>query len=739
MPTYVVGSGNSLPHRTLDYLANGASVGSRHRELFAAACQFRDNGYGLDEAASQCVPRAVLDGLDENHSASVVASAFRREPRGKARKVSVVGADHPTTAAPPPLLTPPIHEPLPAPEKLPAPIPDGLRVLVETLFRPGEGIGIGKGYLGANGNLDITRGTVRTWERWQAFFQKRSLEQMNDAGQGVFFRINPTGGSSDADVTDLRHALAEIDCDDNGCVVPKEIQYAVLLRSKLPIAALIDSGGKSLHAIVRVDAPTRVEYDRRVKLVLGRVPWLDTQNKNPSRYSRLPDVFRKCGQQLLLATNIGALDWLSWEEEIKEETPEEILEEILRPPWPVLDPAAYHGSLGRIARDIEPHTEADPAGVLLQLLMMFGCTIGRRPFYPIEGVTHHTNLFGILVGKTSRSRKGTAWGRARQVFSAIQESAPIKAGLSTGEGLVEVVHDDIKKWVPASKGKPGHFVMEKPAVADKRLYVAESEFGRVLTVMDREGNSLSEFLRESWETGDLGSMTRNNPITATGVHITICGQITRDELFLRLNDVDIYNGLCNRFLWWCVRRSQLLPKGGEPDIHKVTEELERLKEAVLWARTTGELHRTDDAEEFWSDLYHDLNQEIGGAYGAVTCRGEAQVLRLSMIYALADKSVKVTTEHLKAAIAVWNYARDSVRHLFAKELSDPNLLKLFRALRKVAPDWISRGDVSVNVFHRNASADQLERWFRVLEEGGHAIRKHQKTAGRPVEMWKTTY
>ena len=155
------------------------------------------------------------------------------------------------------------------------------------------------------------------------------------------------------------HALAEFDADENGRLISKEIQYALLLRSYLPIAALIDSGGKSLHAIVRIDAPDRAEYDRRVAQVLSRVPCVDTQNKNPSRYSRLPGVAREEGLQQLLAVNLGALDWPSFEEEIKHESPEERL---LAPPWPVLDPAAYHGVLGQIARDIEPYSEADPTG-----------------------------------------------------------------------------------------------------------------------------------------------------------------------------------------------------------------------------------------------------------------------------------------------------------------------------------------------------------------------------------------
>ena len=353
-----------------------------------------------------------------------------------------------------------------------------------------------------------------------------------------------------------------------------------------------------------------------------------------------------------------------FEEEVKDESPEERL---LSPPWPVLDPAAYHGVLGQIVRDIEPYSEADPTGILLQLLMMFGSTIGRRPFYAVEGTTHHCNLYSVLVGRTAQSRKGTSWGRALQVFNTIKEHPPIKGGLSSGEGLVDAVHDDIMKWIPETKKRAGHFIVEKPAVADKRLYVSESEFGRVLVVMDREGNSLSQFLREAWETGNMGSMTKNNPVTATGAHISLCGQITRDELFARLKEVDIYNGLYNRFLWWCVRRSKTLPRGGESDIYKITSCLDDLKEVILWARGTGQLHRSEEAEEFWDKTYRELTRELSGVYGAMTSRAEAQVLRLSMIYALADHSVEISADHLKAALAVWNYARDSVRYLFSKD------------------------------------------------------------------------
>ena len=105
----------------------------------------------------------------------------------------VVVRDRAKETAPPPPLTP---------EKLPDPVPDGLRVLVETLFKPGEGIAIGAGFKGADGNLVIDRGVVRTWDRWQVALQKRPLEQMNHAGNELFLRINPMsrGGLSVASV-----------------------------------------------------------------------------------------------------------------------------------------------------------------------------------------------------------------------------------------------------------------------------------------------------------------------------------------------------------------------------------------------------------------------------------------------------------------------------------------------------------------------------------------------------------
>jgi RecA-family ATPase len=129
----------------------------------------------------------------------------------------------------------------------------------------------------------------------------------------------------DDDVTAFRHILVEFDKDELGNSIAKELQYATLIDSKMPLAAVIDSGNKSIHGWVKVDAADLTEYRERVGIIYQ---WfadlnLDPHNRNSSRYSRMPGVsrnlrnedgnVRRVSQQDLLAVNIGAPNWSDWE------------------------------------------------------------------------------------------------------------------------------------------------------------------------------------------------------------------------------------------------------------------------------------------------------------------------------------------------------------------------------------------------------------------------------------------
>lgn len=205
------------------------------------------------------------------------------------------------------------------------PVPDGARALLRAIFRPGEGIRITDGAFNDDDptpSLDAKdhpkdSGIVFTLEEWLRRLDKvegnpNGIWRTSGKAQqpGIFVAINPHkfGGSKDSDVTDYRHVLIENDH------LPIPEQWNLLVQSNLPCAAVIHSGGRSLHAIVRVDARDRKEYDERCKALFDHFKeyQVDQQNRNPGRMTRLPNCRRRDSRQELLALNVGASSFTTW-------------------------------------------------------------------------------------------------------------------------------------------------------------------------------------------------------------------------------------------------------------------------------------------------------------------------------------------------------------------------------------------------------------------------------------------
>jgi Protein of unknown function (DUF3987) len=323
-----------------------------------------------------------------------------------------------------------------------------------------------------------------------------------------------------------------------------------------------------------------------------------------------------------------------------------------------LGPAAFHGLAGEIVRRTEPHTEADPAALLFQLLAAFGNLIGHDHYIVADGARHYLNLYGVLVGQSSKSRKGTSWNHIANLMERVDpewRQNCISNGLSSGEGLIWEVRDPIEEIRPIrARGRPTEYetIIANHGEADKRLLVIESEFANVLKVMAREGNTLSPIIRSAWDCGSLKTMVKNSPAKATGAHISIVGHITGDELRRLLTRTEAANGFANRFCWLAVKRSKCLPDGGA--IHTVNfEHIEaELQGAVSFAKDFVEILRDPEARILWHDVYPRLSEAQPGMSGAVIGRSEAQVMRLSAIYALLDKSCMIRPDRQ----AVYSYA-----------------------------------------------------------------------------------
>jgi len=366
---------------------------------------------------------------------------------------------------------------------------------------------------------------------------------------------------------------------------------------------------------------------------------------------------------------------------------------------------AFHGIAGEIVREIEPHTEADPAALLFQFLTGFGNLVGREPHTVADASRHGCNLFTAIVGVSSKGRKGTAWNHARRVLEAIDPlwaGERIQGGLSSGEGLIWGVRDPIEKQEAIREKKTivGYqMVVEDPGVTDKRLLVIESELASTLRVMAREGSTLSTTIRQAWDTGDLRVLTKNSPAKATGAHISIVGHITRDELLRFLTSTDTANGFANRFLWICSKRSKQLPEGGDIQSVNFGPMTQRLAEIVGGAHNAGELRRDGGAKEIWRNVYGALSEGKPGLLGSVTGRSEPQVLRLALLYALLDGANVISTPHMLAALAAWDYCEASARFIFGDSLGYPEADKILKAFRG-SPQGLTRTEIR-NLFGRH--------------------------------------
>ena len=353
-----------------------------------------------------------------------------------------------------------------------------------------------------------------------------------------------------------------------------------------------------------------------------------------------------------------------------------------------------------MCRTIEPETEADPVALLVQLLVAFGSLIGQCAHVAVGAAWHFANEFTVLVGETSAARKGSSWSEVKRFAGPIDPDWHPLGGLSSGEGLIYHVRDAVvgKEAVKTAGKITGYQdVTTDQGVADKRLLVVETEFGGVLKVLARDGNKLSAVIRQAWDGGTLATMTKSFPYRATDAHVSIIGHITADELTKLLTECDQANGFANRMLWVCCRRSKLLPFGGQVSQPDLDDLLPKLSEAVEFAKNTVAVNWSRGAMDLWKREYPRLTNPRPGVLGMVTSRAEAHTLRLSLVYALFDKSTTIEPPHLKAALALWDYCERSAAFIFGNRLGDRDAEKILEALQ-AAPEGLTRSEIRRQVF-----------------------------------------
>jgi hypothetical protein len=389
------------------------------------------------------------------------------------------------------------------------------------------------------------------------------------------------------------------------------------------------------------------------------------------------------------------------------------------PPDPILGDAALYGVAGLAVCGLAPHSEAHPAAILLQLLAAFGNAVGPAPHCMVDATRHALNLFVVLVGESSKARKGTSWNQIRRLFAEVDRpwvAERVTTARLTPASLIYALRD------------------QQPPT-DRRLLALSEEFAAVLHSLRQAKGHLSPLLRCAWDGGELRALAGLHPIQATGTHISLIAHITQRELAENLHPTEAHNGFANRCLWTRVQRSQCLPEGGDLDAHELSAVAAELRRALDWAADahTIRLVRDDQARALWNERYPALSQVRPGLHGAATSRAEAQVLRLSAIYAVLDRSPIIGLPHLQAALAVWDYCSASASLFFGTSTGDHTADRILEAIN-ASDGSLSRKQISA-LFHGHLSTSRIEAALEQLISLGAIYRSSQPTGGRPSTLW----
>jgi hypothetical protein len=400
-------------------------------------------------------------------------------------------------------------------------------------------------------------------------------------------------------------------------------------------------------------------------------------------------------------------------------------------PKPTIRDEAFYGLAGEVVRLLEPVLETDRPAILSNFLSMAGVLFQHDAHSRVTADIHYPADYYLTVGPSAVGRKGTTTNAMLEVIERVQPGfkARILSGLSTGQGLIVALMKNKPKDSESDETTPEDVPEAIPEAIASAVMVEISEFSELLAVMKREENTLTAVLRNAWDGRPLAVLTRKQPLKVQNVSIAQVAHITVRELLPKLTSTDRANGFANRYLFVWSERVKLLPKGDMSHVN-YSDVVVKLHKAMEAARNLGEVKRDPDAEELWAEEYKRLTARGDSMIDALLSRADAHVVRLSLLYALLDGSRVVRVQHLRAAIAFWDYCEASVRFVFdMPDATDE------RILRKLEDGPLTTAEIRRLVFNDNKEIAWVADRMAALEEKKKVRRGPKEFKTKTVEAW----
>ena len=430
---------------------------------------------------------------------------------------------------------------------------------------------------------------------------------------------------------------------------------------------------------------------------------------------------------------------------------------LIEQPGPHFDEGILYGPLGQATKLIARYNESHPMAIYLNLIISIGNLFGRHSYFNVGKTQHFTNEYVAFVGESSVSRKGTGADEVDDLLCKVDErwfDNCNMGGFGSPQGVINAIRDDASYQKKIKKD--GGYVYETflhPGRTEKRLCIREGELTNILKLMSDPKIRCDEMMRNMWDGKSLQNRVagitndgESKSLVCKKPHGSIIGWTTRELLNTFMPIGYDQSGTGNRFLYCQFTRLQLVPRGG-PEINWSMETVKGFRnsvgeeesfvvylyEAKLAAQKDQHIPIHANARNYWDSLYLRLEAQKyrTDIVSRLTSRGPAHVRRLATILCLVDRETTIQLNHLKAAMAIWQYGCESVHFILLGCSLDQE--KIIRLAQKKDPEPITSTDV-YDLFGRNKPGEWCKEQIAGLVANGNLV--PVRTIGRQEGSWE---
>lgn len=276
--------------------------------------------------------------------------------------------------------------------------------------------------------------------------------------------------------------------------------------------------------------------------------------------------------------------------------------------------------------------------------------------------------------------------------------------------------------------------------ASTNRFIMEPELAAVFARCRREGSILSAIMRNAWDGRPLEIRRRGDREILRHHHLGVLAHITPEEIRRTLPDTEAHNGFANRFLYVLTQRARILPFGGNMPLPRIEAIGHQLSEAIRAARGQSGIDFSPEARPLWKEFVEEvLARPRAGLVGAATARHRPQTLRLALIYALVEGAKELRPEHVRAAIAIWDYAEASAQIIFGNATGNRLADRLVPLLESAGKEGLTRTAMRRALGH-DYRARELRTAVNALERLGLAVEGKVSGSGRSsIVTWASRH